>query len=125
MMVRAIRGATTVENNDATEIINETRVLLSEIIEKNALELNNVISVIFSVTNDLDAAFPAVAARQIGWTNIALMCTNEINVPGSLKKCIRILVHFNTEKSNEEVAHVYLKGARILRPDLYSEDTEA
>lgn len=117
-MVRAVRGATTVENNSVNEIIDETKVLLSKMIEENNIDENDIISIIFSVTKDLDAAFPAAAARQIGWTNVALMCTNEINVPGSLGKCIRVLMHINTEKNNREIRHVYLKSAKILRPDL-------
>lgn len=117
-MVRAVRGATTVESNSVAEIIDETKALLLKIIEKNDIVQENVASVIFSMTEDLDAAFPAVAARQIGWSDIALMCTNEVNVPGSLKKCIRVLMHFNTEKKNSEIKHVYLKAAKALRPDL-------
>lgn len=117
-LVRAVRGATTVENNSVNEIIDETKVLLSKMIEENNIDENDIISIIFSVTKDLDAAFPAAAARQIGWTNVALMCTNEINVPGSLGKCIRVLMHINTEKNNREIRHVYLKSAKILRPDL-------
>lgn len=118
MSVRAIRGAVTVENNTAPEIIEETRQLLLEIEHKNEFLQDDIISIIFSVTSDLNAAFPAVAARQIGWNNIALMCTNEVDVLGSLKKCIRVLIHINTDKSNYEIKHIYLKGAKVLRPDL-------
>lgn len=117
-LVRAIRGATTVENNNMNEIIDETKLLLIKIVEENKLVEDDIISIIFSVTKELDAAFPAVGARQLGWTNAALMCTNEINVPGSLEKCIRVLFHINTTKSNNEIKHVYLKGAKVLRPDL-------
>jgi chorismate mutase len=117
-LVRAIRGATTVENNNMNEIIDETKLLLVKIVEENELVEDDIISIIFSVTKELDAAFPAVGARQLGWTNTALMCTNEINVPGSLEKCIRVLFHINTTKSNNEIKHVYLKGAKALRPDL-------
>jgi len=120
-MVRAIRGATTVENNDAVEILRETEKLLVEIYEKNKLKEEDIISIIFTVTNDLNATFPAVAARNLGWTSIALMCTNEIPVPGSLEKCIRVLMHINTEKRNEEIKHIYLNNAKVLRPDLKSE----
>jgi len=118
MLVRAIRGATTVEKNDANEIIEETRKLLLEIVEKNSIMEDDIISIIFTVTKELNAAFPAVAARHVGWTEVALICTNEIDVPGSLANCVRVLIHVNTEKSNNEMKHVYLKGARILRPDL-------
>lgn len=117
-MVRAIRGATTVINNDADEIIIETEKLLNDIIEKNSLGEDDIISIIFTVTQDLNAAFPAVAARKIGYTNAALMCMNEIDVPGSLKKCIRIMMHINTDKKREDIKHIYLNGAKVLRPDL-------
>lgn len=117
-MVRAIRGATTVENNDAVEMLRETEKLLVEIIEKNKLKEEDIISIIFTVTNDLNATFPAIAARNLGWTSVALMCTNEIPVPGSLEKCIRVLLHFNTNKRNDEIRHIYLNDAKVLRPDL-------
>lgn len=117
-MVRALRGATTVEANDAEQIIKETGVLLGKIVEENNLDTEDIISAIFSVTDELDAAFPAAAARRLGWNHLALMCTREINVPGSLKMCIRVMMHVNTEKKNAELRHVYLKEARALRPDL-------
>ncbi|HOQ00025.1 MAG TPA: chorismate mutase [Acetivibrio clariflavus] len=120
-MVRAIRGATTVENNDAVEILRETEKLLVEIYEKNKLKEEDIISIIFTVTSDLNATFPAVAARNLGWTSIALMCTNEISVPGSLEKCIRVLMHINTDKRNDEIKHIYLNNAKVLRPDIVSD----
>lgn len=118
MLVRAIRGAITVSENTKESILEGTRQLLVEIIKRNELDNSNIISAIFTVTNDLNAAFPAVAARDLGWNNISLMCTNEIDVPASLRSCIRVLIHFNTDKSNSEINHVYLKGAEILRPDI-------
>jgi chorismate mutase len=118
MPVRAIRGAITVKSNTKKEIIKETKTLLKKIAEENSLDSKDIISIFFSVTNDLDAAFPAVAAREIGWTDIALMCTNEINVPGSLGMCIRVMMHINTDKSNNEIRHIYLNEASVLRPDL-------
>ncbi|MCX7843164.1 MAG: chorismate mutase [Clostridia bacterium] len=118
MSVRAIRGAITVENNDAQEIISATKLLLEEIEKENKLVRDDIISALFTVTHDLNAAFPAVAARQIGWTSISLMCMNEINVPGSLEKCIRVMVQFNTDKQNTDLKHIYLRGAKILRPDI-------
>ncbi len=121
MYVRAIRGATTVENNDVNEIISETKKLLFEVADKNELIEEDMISIIFTVSKDIDAAFPAVAARQIGWTSISLLCSYEIDVPGSLKSCIRVLVHVNTEKSNKDMRHIYLNGAKVLRPDLVKE----
>lgn len=117
-MVRALRGAITVEANDSEQIIAETGTLLRKIVEENNLDIEDIISVIFSMTDDLDAAFPAVAARQLGWNSAALMCTREINVPGSLKMCIRVMMHINSEKKNNELRHIFLKEAVKLRPDL-------
>lgn len=117
-MVRAVRGAITVEKNDAYEILQNTKELLEEIVKANDLNLDDMVSVIFTVTQDLNAGFPAVAARQIGWTSIPLMCMKEIDVLGSLAKCVRVLLHFNTDKKLDEIKHVYLRGAKVLRPDL-------
>jgi chorismate mutase len=121
-MVRALRGATTVGSNDKTEILEATGELLQKIVETNGIAKEEIISVIFSVTSGLDAAFPAVAARQMGWNDIALMCTYEMDVPGSLKNCIRIMMHINTEKSNNELKYIYLKDAVKLRPDLFEQN---
>ncbi|QNU65318.1 chorismate mutase [Ruminiclostridium herbifermentans] len=118
MSVRAVRGAITVFENAKESILEGTKELLVEMINRNEIDNESIISVIFSVTNDLNATFPAIAARELGWNDISLMCTNEINVPKSLEKCIRVLIHFNTEKKNNEINHVYLKGATVLRPDI-------
>tara|TARA_Y100000588_G_scaffold275964_1_gene292318 strand:+ start:2358 stop:2783 length:426 start_codon:yes stop_codon:yes gene_type:complete len=118
MMVRGIRGATTVETNTREEIIEATSELLSAIVELNMIEHDRVASIIFTTTVDLNAEFPAVAAREAGWTDVALQCMHDMNVPGSLERCLRILMHVNTELSNAELQHVYLRGARQLRPDL-------
>lgn len=123
MAFRAVRGAVTVENNNQEEILNATKELLGKIVEDNNINIDDIASIIFSVTQDLDAVFPAVAARQMGWTDIALMCTNEIYVKGSLEKCIRVMMHINTEKGNRDIKHIYLKGARILRPDLNNKES--
>ncbi|GCE24835.1 chorismate mutase [Dictyobacter alpinus] len=116
MYCRGIRGATTVEHNEREEILAATRELLELIIEKNELKKEDIASAIFSLTADLDAEFPAVAARGLGWTDTALMCAREIPVPNSLGKCIRVLIHVNTTRSAEEIQHVYLKEAVNLRP---------
>lgn len=116
--VAGIRGATTTEFNTAESILSDTKALLVEIIGKNEIKNEDIISIIFTVTNDLNAAFPAVAARELGLTDVPLLNSNEINVPGSLGKCIRILIHAYTEKSREEIKHIYLKDAKKLRPDL-------
>ena len=117
-MTRGIRGATTVEENSSEAILRGARELLALMIRANDIKPDDVASVIFSTTVDLDADFPALAARQFGWTNVALMCGHEMDVPGSLRKCIRVLIHWNTEKTADEVVHVYIRGARKLRPDI-------
>nr|WP_202901924.1 chorismate mutase [Thermogemmatispora carboxidivorans] len=117
MYCRGIRGATTVERNDRQEILAATAELLQLMVELNQIRSEDVASVIFSVTDDLDAVYPAQAARELGWTEVALLCVREIPVPGSLRKCIRILLHVNTERSPAELRHVYLRGAVQLRPE--------
>lgn len=116
MYCRGIRGATTVEQNDREEILAATAELLQLMISQNELLAEDVASVIFTVTADLDAEFPALAARRLGWTEVALMCAREIPVPGSLGMCIRILLHVNTTRSAAEIQHVYIRGAVSLRP---------
>src|SRR2546427_9990890 len=116
MYCRGIRGAITVEHNTREEILAATSELLQLLIERNDLHPEDVASAIFTVTEDLDAAFPALAARTMGWTEVALMCTREIPVPGSLSKCIRVLLHVNTTRSAGEIQHVYIRGAVNLRP---------
>jgi chorismate mutase len=115
---RGIRGATTVERNDRDEILDATRELLELMIEKNDLHAEDIASAIFTVTDDLDAVHPALAARSkaIGWLDVSLMCAREIPVPDSLGKCIRVLLHVNTTRTNAEIQHVYIRGAVSLRP---------
>jgi chorismate mutase len=117
-MVRAIRGATTVSDNSADEIYAATAELLREMTSLNEIDKDDIISVIFSLTSDLNAAFPAAAARRMGWTKTAMMCTYEVDVPGSLRKCIRVMMHIETEKDNDELKYVYLRQAKSLRPDI-------
>lgn len=117
MACRGVRGATTVENNTPEDILRGTRELLALLIRLNDIEEADVASAIFTTTSDLDAEFPALAARQLGWFDTALMCQHELDVPGSLRKCIRILILWNTDKPLSEVQHVYIKGAANLRPD--------
>src|SRR6266568_7866096 len=118
MYCRGIRGATTVEHNDREEILAATRELLQLLIQENDLRVEDVVSAIFTLTEDLDAEFPARAARELGWTEVALLCTREIPVPGSLGKCIRVLLHVNTMRSAAEMRHVYIRGAVNLRSTL-------
>jgi len=114
---RGIRGATTVEANTREAILEGTRELLLQIIEANNLHMEEVGSAIFTTTPDLNAEFPALAARQLGWHDVALMCGHEMAVPGALDRCIRILIHWNTPKLQHEIVHVYIKGAVNLRPE--------
>ncbi len=118
MWCRGIRGATTVESNTKESIIQATKELLRRMIAANGVKEEDVSCAIFTATQDLNAEFPALAARELGWSTVALLCGQEINVPGSLPRCLRILLLWNTEKALDEVVHVYLKGATGLRPDL-------
>ncbi|MBN2218120.1 MAG: chorismate mutase [Pirellulales bacterium] len=117
---RGVRGATTADSNTSEAILQAARQLLALMIRQNGIEPEDVASAIFTVTRDLDAEFPALAARQLGWMNTALMCSYEVSVPGSLERCIRVLVHWNTHKPADEITHVYIKDAARLRPDLCS-----
>ena len=116
--VRGIRGAITVRENSPDEIVAATKELLQGLMEANNFKIEDICSAIFSATTDLNAQFPAVAARQIGWLFTPLLCTNEIPVPGSLQKCIRVLLHVNSTMTQEEIIHLYLGEAKSLRPDL-------
>ena len=118
MFCRGVRGATTAEANTREEILTATRQLLALMIRLNDIQSADVGSAVFSLTRDLDAEFPALAARQLGWLDVPLLCTYEVDVPGSLRRCVRILVHWNTDKSQDQVRHVYIKDAVKLRPDL-------
>jgi chorismate mutase len=114
---RGIRGATTAEANTREAILEATREMLQQIILANDLRAEDIASAIFSTTHDLSAEFPAVAARQLGWIDTALMCTHEMPVPGSLERCVRVLIHWNTTRRADEIIHVYIRGARWLRPE--------
>jgi chorismate mutase len=113
----ALRGATTVDRDDASSVRAATAELLRRMVEINELEPANILSAIFTVTPDLRSAFPAHAARELGWTDVALLCTMEIPVPGALERCIRVLLHVETHVPRSRLRHVYLRGARHLRPD--------
>ena len=118
MWCRGVRGATTVEENSREAILRNARQLLALMIRRNGIESQDVASAIFSLTPDLNAEFPALAARQLGWLDVPLLCTNEIAVPDSLPRCVRILIYWNTDKPQTAIAHIYIKEARQLRPDL-------
>jgi len=117
MPVRGIRGATTARRNDPEPIYGATLELLNTIVKLNGVRAEDVGYIWFTVTDDLNAAFPADAARAgLGWTDVPLICGREIPVPGALERCIRVLIAWNTPKTQTEVRHVFLHGARVLRP---------
>ncbi|HEY9151719.1 MAG TPA: chorismate mutase [Anaerolineales bacterium] len=119
MAIRGIRGATTVSADEPDLILQATRELLEAILDANtSMKPEDVGSAIFTVTDDLASTFPAQAARQMGWSLVPMMCAREIPVPGSLRKVIRVLVHWNTDVLQSEITHVYLRDAVKLRPDL-------
>ena len=113
--VRGIRGATTADTNSQEAILEATKELLGRLVEANDIEVDDVAAAYFTATADLDAEFPPVAARQIGWTGTALLTAREMNVAGDAERCIRVLLLVNTDKSLEEIEFVYLKGASKLR----------
>ncbi len=121
MLVRGVRGATTVEANSVEAILEATRELLAAMLKANETDVEYVASAFFTTTVDLNAEFPAVAARDLGWTNVALMCGHEMNKPGGLPMCLRILLHVNTDKAARDIKHIYLRGARVLRPNIEGE----
>jgi chorismate mutase len=116
--LRGVRGAITVERDDAALLLDATERLLREIVAENDIRSDDVASALFTLTPDLVSQFPAMAARRMGWTRVPLLNFTEIAVPGGLPRCIRVLLHVNTEKRQDEIVHVYLDGARVLRPDL-------
>lgn len=120
-MTRGVRGAITVEANTAEAIWEGTKELLQALIVANGIEEDDVASVIFTTTPDLNAAYPAKAARDLGWRQTALMGMQEMDVPDGIQRCIRILIHWNTTKSVGELQHVFLRDAVRLRPDLFPE----
>lgn len=118
MAVRGIRGASTVDGNDAEQILAVTKELLTALIERNQLDYREIASAWFTLTPDLTAAFPAYAGRQLGWIDVPLICATEIAVPGALERVVRVLLHYNTDLPQAAMHHVYLRGAVALRQDL-------
>ncbi len=114
---RAIRGATTARANTSEDILEVTTEMLETIFALNDIDVDDVVSAFFTTTTDLTATFPAVAAREVGLDNVALMCAHEMDVPGSLQSCVRVMLHINTTASPSEIKHAYLHGAVQLRPE--------
>jgi chorismate mutase len=125
MKMRGIRGAITVDADEPQAIVAATKRLLSSMVAANGVALDDIASVLFSLTPDLRAAFPALGAREMGWVHVPMLHFSEIDVPGSLPRVIRVLMHVNTALAQQEVEHVYLDGARVLRPDLAKYPAEA
>lgn len=117
LMCRGVRGAITVRSNEQDEILEATRELLQALVRSNNINVEDIASIHFTTTPDLTATYPAYAARQMGWFDAALMCGHEMAVPDGLAKCVRVLIHWNTTKTAGEIAHVYLRDAKSLRPD--------
>ena len=115
---RGVRGAVTVETDDRENILAATRQMLALMIRRNGIRSDDLASAIFTVTRDLKSEFPALAARQLGWNDVPLLCGYEIDVPGSLPLCVRVLLHWNTDRRPGDIHHVYLHEAKRLRPDL-------
>lgn len=115
---RGVRGATTVDCDDRGQILHATTQLLALMIRRNDIKTGDLASAIFTVTKDLTSEFPALAARQLGWLEVPLLCGYEVSVPRSLPRCIRVLLHWNTDKEQSEIQHVYIRDAIALRPDL-------
>ncbi|MDI6772090.1 MAG: chorismate mutase [bacterium] len=118
MHVRGVRGAITVESNTAEAIREATRTLLAEMVRANNVETDEIAAVIFTLTTDLNATFPAEGARQMGWTAVPLLSSTEIAVPGALERCLRVLMLVNTPRAQGEIVHIYMRGAEVLRPDI-------
>lgn len=117
LVCRGVRGATTASANTAEDILEATQEMVTALIELNDLSSDDIASAIFTTTTDLTAMFPAMAARSFGWTEVPMICSHEMAVPGALTRAVRVLVNVNTTKSPSEIRHVYLKGAKQLRPE--------
>ena len=124
MTIRGIRGATTSPSNTSEDILEVTRDLVAALVLLNDLDPADIVSAIFTTTPDLNATFPALAAREFGWTEVPLLCTHEMAVPGSLTSAVRILLHINTHRTSAEIRHVYLRDAGQLRPGWAYSDAE-
>lgn len=117
VVCRGVRGAITAEENTADAILAAAHELLTALIEANQIDPDDVGSMIMTTSSDLNAEYPAIAARRLGWTDVAILCGHEMDVPHGLKKCVRILIMWNTRRTAQEIQHVYIGEAQSLRPD--------
>ena len=117
MAVRGVRGATVARENTREAILAATREMLEKLVAANGMQVEDIASALFSTTRDLNADYPAIAARQLGWQDTALMCMHEMDVPHGLAHCVRVMIHWNTDKPMSEIVNVYIHGAEVLRPD--------
>ncbi len=117
MLCRGLRGAITVSRDNEAEILEATRELLTAIVKANDIQPDDIASIYFTTTADLTSTYPAYAARQLGWMDMALLCGHEMAVPEGLPRCVRVLIHVNTTRTPQELVHVYLREAKTLRPD--------
>ena len=117
MAVRGVRGATIARENTRDAILDATHEMLEKLVAANDMRVEDIASALFSTTRDLNADYPAIAARQLGWSDTALMCMHEMDVPHGLARCVRVMIHWNTDRSASDVVNVYINGAEVLRPD--------
>lgn len=116
--MRAIRGATMLKENSSEEMMDATKELILEMMKRNSVQNQDLVSIILTATRDLDCAFPAAAARDLGMGDVPLLCSVEMNVTGAPEKVVRVLMHFQSDRARNEISHVYLRGAEVLRQDL-------
>ncbi len=116
--VAALRGAITLERDEREHMLERVTRLLTEIMDRNGLEHGDLISILFTATDDLHSAFPAVAARQLGMGDVPLICARELDIDGGMPRCVRVMIHITTDRPRSELRHVYLEDARSLRDDL-------
>ncbi len=121
LIIRGIRGAITVDNNTEEDILAAAEDLFKKVIEFNSISDDEIVSIVFTATDDLDQAYPARAVREMGYNRVPLMCYQEMRVVSSLERCLRVIVYINRDCSLTEIKHVYLREAKLLRPDLVQE----
>ena len=117
-LIRGIRGATTIDVDTPEEVVEATRELLAVMVERNGIDRESIAAVMFTATSDVKSEFPALAARQMGWTSVPLLCFQEMEVNEALSRCIRVLMLINTDRAQNDIHHVYLRQASFLRQDI-------